>query len=111
MTALVNILSQTDCFQIYGKDIPNGMLCAGVPEDYLFDVCPGDTGGPLICNNTLTAVTSARVGCGKNRTPSLYTDVWHAMHWIRKNHSADVKPIFLTLIFCYFFTALFLSLI
>lgn len=85
MTAVVNVLNQKECVKIYGKDIPPGMICAGMPDDFLYDVCRGDTGGPLICNNTLIAVTSSRVGCGQNNTPSVYTDLWHLIHWIERN--------------------------
>ncbi|XP_017837393.1 trypsin-like isoform X1 [Drosophila busckii] len=59
------------------------MLCAGNLHDELDQSpCAGDTGSPMIANDTVYGVVSYRLGCGSKTMPSVYTNVHHEMEWI-----------------------------
>ncbi|EDW46566.1 trypsin I-P1 isoform X1 [Drosophila sechellia] len=59
------------------------MLCAGNLNNTMDEnPCAGDTGSPLIFNETVFGVVSYRVGCGSRTLPSIYTNVYMHMDWI-----------------------------
>lgn len=61
------------------------MMCAGDVDDYERDSCGGDSGGPLICNGSVTGIVSFGVGCGIPDNNGFYTNVTSYLDWIRKN--------------------------
>ncbi|KAM8711227.1 hypothetical protein ACLKA7_000377 [Drosophila subpalustris] len=68
---------------LFGAD----MLCAGnLHESNVVPTgpCPGDTGGPLFCNNSLTGIVSYTLGCAQHNVPSIYTNVHHHLDWINE---------------------------
>ncbi|XP_020718194.1 putative trypsin-6 [Ceratitis capitata] len=60
-----------------------GDLCAGDNIGFDHDPCRGDAGGPLICNDKLVAVVSWTLGCGEKESPSLYSDIYYNLDWIK----------------------------
>ncbi|XP_051784145.1 granzyme A-like isoform X1 [Erpetoichthys calabaricus] len=70
----VKVISNEEC---NGTDSYNGiltpsMMCAG-EQNGGKDVCQGDGGGPLICNEIYTGIASFGVECGKKNFPGVYT--------------------------------------
>lgn len=66
-------------------EIGDDMLCAGNINDsgnIYKGPCPGDTGGPLFCNGSLTGIVSHTVSCSYMEYPSIYTNVYHHREWI-----------------------------
>ncbi|EDV96902.1 GH16532 [Drosophila grimshawi] len=60
------------------------MLCAGNMNTSLDEnPCSGDTGDPMLRNLTIYGVVSYRLGCGNTYMPSVYTDVWYHIDWIK----------------------------
>lgn len=58
--------------------VQDGMICAGVSN-----VCTGDSGGCLICHNTLVGLVSwGPEKCGKDNLPTVYTNVGFYHEWI-----------------------------
>ncbi|KAM6224356.1 granzyme A-like [Rhynchocyon petersi] len=63
--------------------VDNSMICAGGKkgED---DTCKGDSGSPLICDNTFRGITSFGE-CGNPKKPGVYTLLTKKyLNWIRK---------------------------
>ncbi|XP_043862010.1 trypsin I-P1 isoform X2 [Drosophila santomea] len=61
------------------------MMCAGNLNNSMDEnPCAGDTGSPLILNETVFGVVSYRVGCGSKTLPSIYTNVYLHMNWIEE---------------------------
>ncbi|XP_023306550.2 putative trypsin-6 [Lucilia cuprina] len=87
----VRLYEPSECKYFLGEHYHEGTLCAGDSLNYDEDPCRGDSGGPLICNNELTGVISWTIGCGSNRVPSLYTDVWYNREWIEKHLNAGFR--------------------
>lgn len=83
----VRLFDPLECRLFLRKHFYEGILCAGDSLHYDEDPCRGDSGGPLICNDELTGIISWTTGCGTDRLPSLYTDVWHNREWIEKHLS------------------------
>ncbi|XP_075151120.1 trypsin-3-like [Haematobia irritans] len=78
----VKLYTPEECKQKLPDHYREGMLCAGEDRPFKQDPCRGDSGGPLICNHTLTGIISWTIGCGSIYTASLYTDVWYNRQWI-----------------------------
>ncbi|XP_051860137.1 putative trypsin-6 [Drosophila albomicans] len=80
----VELYTPEQCRQLipqFGAD----MLCAGnlgEPNVVPVGPCPGDTGGPLFCNGSLTGIVSYTLGCAQRDFPSIYTNVHHHLDWI-----------------------------
>ncbi|XP_019891723.2 trypsin II-P29-like [Musca domestica] len=83
----VHLFSPEECRQKLPDRFKEGMLCAGENKPFKQDPCRGDSGGPLICNNTLTGIISWTIGCGSFHAASLYTDVWYHRQWIEQQLS------------------------
>lgn len=56
-------------------------FCAGY-EQGRFDVCNGDSGGPLMLGNLQYGIVSFGHGCGRPGYPSVYTAVPRVLNWI-----------------------------
>lgn len=66
-------------------EMHDDMLCAGNIDangHMHMGPCPGDTGGPLFCNGSLTGIVSHTVSCSYIHLPSIYTNVYHHREWI-----------------------------
>ncbi|XP_002050257.2 chymotrypsin-2 [Drosophila virilis] len=88
----VKLMDRNICLSMVKTLYPE-MLCAGnFDEDGDNSPCAGDTGGPMIDNNTLVAIVSHRLGCGSRSTPSIYTDVWYHMDWINDTITNASSP-------------------
>ncbi|CAG0890783.1 unnamed protein product, partial [Cyprideis torosa] len=67
----------------------NTTICAGEEGK---DICQGDSGGPILYDTSvvedgfrrykLAGIVSLGVGCGDDRYPSIYTNVWPYLDWI-----------------------------
>ncbi|XP_006893099.1 PREDICTED: serine protease 42 [Elephantulus edwardii] len=64
--------------------VMKGMVCGY--KDGGKDACQGDSGGPMVCdyNNTWiqVGIVSWGIGCGRNGTPGIYTEVSSYRGWI-----------------------------
>ncbi|XP_039958851.1 anionic trypsin-2-like [Bactrocera tryoni] len=70
-----------------------GMICATDEDDFEKDSCAGDSGGPLICNGSVTGIVSYGYGCALHDEASYYTNVSSYRDWIRKNGLDKLRPV------------------
>ncbi|XP_049311320.1 anionic trypsin-2-like [Bactrocera dorsalis] len=76
-----------------------GMMCANNEDDFEKDSCTGDSGGPLICNGSLTGIVSFGFGCGVPYRAGYYTNVTSYLDWIRENGFGKLSSVnFISLI-------------
>jgi len=84
------VVSDEDCFMIYGGLMRENMICAGEEGK---DSCSGDSGGPLVCpvdgQSKLTGVTSWGQGCGRPDKPGAYTEVAYFIDWIKATMESE----------------------
>jgi len=74
-------ISYSVCNAAYsGAVFDTRMVCAAAPGK---DSCFGDSGGPLIQDDTLVGITSWGKGCAEDNYPSVYTRVSHYDTWIQ----------------------------
>lgn len=80
--ATIPRLSAAACAAAHPGSISASMFCAG-PLQGGVDACQGDSGGPVINPRTsrLVGVTSWGVGCGRPRSPGVYTEVSDFTPW------------------------------
>ncbi|XP_049311237.1 duodenase-1-like [Bactrocera dorsalis] len=67
-----------------------GMMCAADEDDFEQNACHGDSGGPLICNGSVTAIVAFGYRCG---TPVFYTNVTSYLDWIRENSFSKLRHV------------------
>jgi len=61
-----------------------GMMCAGRYNWTVdADPCSGDIGSPMINGRVLVGIVAYPIGCGCSHIPSVYTDVYSNINWIR----------------------------
>ncbi|XP_029780220.1 kallikrein-7 [Suricata suricatta] len=86
----VRLISSQDCKKVYKDLLGTSMLCAGIPNSKT-NACNGDSGGPLMCKNTLQGLVSwGTFPCGQPNDPGVYTQVCKFVSWINetmKRHS------------------------
>nr|KAF6410250.1 kallikrein related peptidase 10 [Rousettus aegyptiacus] len=79
----VTILSPRECEVFYPGVVTNNMMCAGL--DHGQDPCQSDSGGPLVCEDTLQGILSWGVyPCGSAQHPAVYTQICKYTSWIKK---------------------------
>ncbi|XP_053313930.1 granzyme A-like [Spea bombifrons] len=85
--ANLNIVENASCQKSYEKlyiKITDDMICAGPLKKRKDDACPGDSGGPLICSNSLRGIVSFGPQCGNPKIPGVYTRLSAKyLKWIR----------------------------
>lgn len=69
-------------------DITDEMLCFG--GDGARDSCGGDSGGPIIVENTLVGVVSWGYKCAELDHPGIYSSTSYHYNWI-KEHVGDLQ--------------------
>jgi len=78
----VTIEYLNDCKYLYqgiGDPVTDRMLCASSTNG---GPCQGDTGDPLVYDNTLIGMMSWSFGCGEGKFPAVYTDVTQFGPWL-----------------------------
>ncbi|KAM7059361.1 kallikrein-10 isoform 1-T2 [Molossus nigricans] len=79
----VTILSQRECEVFYPGVLTDNMMCAGLDQGQ--DPCQSDSGGPLVCDETLQGTLSWGVyPCGSAQHPAVYTQICKYTSWIEK---------------------------
>lgn len=78
-SANITIIDRVKCnspeYYNFNPIITKSMLCAGYVDKKKVDSCMGDSGGPLLCGDQLSGVTSfGSTRCGESKTkPGVYT--------------------------------------
>ena len=82
----VPIIDRDTCNALdsYNGVVTDNMLCAGYMSGGK-DSCNGDSGGPLIANNTLIGIVSWGYGCARETKPGVYTNVKQYADWIQEH--------------------------
>ncbi|XP_014096207.3 anionic trypsin-2 [Bactrocera oleae] len=83
----------TDYCEARTDNFAFGMMCAGDEADPERDSCSGDSGGPLICNGSVTGIVSFGVKCGIPEHAGYYTNVTSYLDWIRENGISKLRPV------------------
>ncbi|XP_041126988.1 granzyme A-like [Polyodon spathula] len=82
----VIIVDQETCKSQYHKlrqEITKNMLCAGNKKRKQ-DICNGDSGGPLLCENTYRGIASFGTRKCQGKLPSVYTHLTRQyLDWIQ----------------------------
>ncbi|XP_007124038.1 kallikrein-10 [Physeter macrocephalus] len=79
----VTILSPEDCEVSYPGVVTNNMMCAGLSGGQ--DPCLSDSGGPLVCDETLQGTLSwGDYPCGSAKHPAVYTKICKYRSWVEK---------------------------
>ncbi|XP_064345930.1 kallikrein-7 isoform X2 [Camelus dromedarius] len=80
----VKLMSLEDCKKVYKDLLKSSMMCAGIPNSST-NSCNGDSGGPLMCKDTLQGLVSwGTYPCGQPNQPGVYTQVCKFLHWIHE---------------------------
>lgn len=93
MEAEIPVVGYSQCQTVYGETLPKGSICAGETGK---DACSGDSGGPLYRRlqsadkAVQLGVVSFGDGCGKAKTPGVYTAVADHLVWISESRKS--KP-------------------
>jgi trypsin len=80
----VTIVYFNDCKYLYegiGNPVTGSMFCASSNDG---GPCQGDTGDPLVYNNTLIGMMSWSFGCGEGKFPAVYTDATKFWSWLNR---------------------------
>lgn len=78
----MDIFSDAECSRRHGVTIHPTNICAGVPEGGKGQ-CSGDSGGPLILNDTQIGIVSwSRKPCTTPPYPGVFTEVSAYVGWI-----------------------------
>ncbi|XP_004866829.1 kallikrein-10 [Heterocephalus glaber] len=79
----VTLLSPVECEVFYPGVLTHSMICAGLDQGQ--DPCQSDSGGPLVCEETLQGILSWGVyPCGSVQHPAVYTQVCKYTSWIQR---------------------------
>lgn len=60
------------------------MMCAANFNELDESPCTGDSGDPLMLDTTLYGIVTYGLGCGNPKMPSVYTNVWYHIEWIKE---------------------------
>ncbi|XP_075155389.1 trypsin isoform X1 [Haematobia irritans] len=78
----LDVFSDAECSRRHGLQIHSSNICAGVPEGGKGQ-CSGDSGGPLIVNDTQIGIVSwSRKPCTIPPYPGVFTEVSAYVGWI-----------------------------
>ncbi|XP_007955777.1 kallikrein-10 [Orycteropus afer afer] len=79
----VSVLSPKECEVFYPGVVTSNMMCAGLDQGQ--DPCQSDSGGPLVCDETLQGILSWGIyPCGSARHPAVYTQICKYSSWIER---------------------------
>jgi secreted trypsin-like serine protease len=100
LTAVQQIVGESDCSTVYGGAITSNMICAGgLSADDTTDTCQGDSGGPLVVPTATGFVqvglssfggTETGPACGDPNAPGVYARV-SALNGFIKQHVSDAS--------------------
>ncbi|KAH8289947.1 hypothetical protein KR018_008939 [Drosophila ironensis] len=85
---MTKIQTRNYCAEELRETVGEGMLCTFYD---MYDICPGDYGGPLIYAGTLIGIAVEGHGCGYGSLPSLYTSVFSYRGWIQNGSNTLMK--------------------
>jgi len=89
MAVEVGYVPEKKCSKLMDSwDITDEMLCFG--GDGVRDSCGGDSGGPIIVENTLVGVVSWGYKCAEPDHPGIYSSTSYHYNWI-KEHVGDLQ--------------------
>lgn len=95
LEADIQVKDHMSCKRQYNDKVTDNMLCAGPYNNYA-DTCEGDSGGPLMCENSdgswsLTGITSwgHHDGCGGDYF-GVYTNTEKVKDWVKRT-TADAS--------------------
>nr|AAL48408.1 AT13125p [Drosophila melanogaster] len=78
------VLMDNAVCKTYFRHYGDGMMCAG-NNNWTIDAepCSGDIGSPLLSGKVVVGIVAYPIGCGCTNIPSVYTDVFSGLRWIR----------------------------
>lgn len=77
----VKLMQREKCdLMINSQELLPEMLCAR--NDVDSSPCAGDSGAPMIYNDTIYGMATYLIGCGLLSMPTIYTDVFYHIDWI-----------------------------
>ncbi|XP_055913461.1 chymotrypsin-1-like [Eupeodes corollae] len=87
----LKVFSKKECSERHHELIHKTNICAGVEEGGKGQ-CSGDSGGPLIVNNTQVGIVSwSRKPCTIAPYPGVFTEVSNYIEWIRNTIEDDLN--------------------
>jgi len=84
--------NQCNASSSYDGRLTQNMICAGYFVSNR-DNCDGDSGGPLIIDNTLVGIVSTGYDCAQDGFPGVYTKVQNYISWIKRYVLEKKMPI------------------
>lgn len=79
----VTVLGSKECEAFYPGVITHNMICAGLDQGQ--DPCQSDSGGPLVCGETLQGILSwGDYPCGSTQRPPVFNQICKYSPWIER---------------------------
>ncbi|KAK2917106.1 hypothetical protein Q8A67_001480 [Cirrhinus molitorella] len=92
---MVPVVNNSDCDNVYGGNITNNMICAGLLNQVEKGVCTGDSGGPVVSRKGFLWIQSGILSFGKEcvnpKYPTVSTRVSQYQNWI-KSYLGSNRP-------------------
>ncbi|XP_041631237.1 chymotrypsin-2 [Drosophila kikkawai] len=90
----IMIADPITCLEMLGIK-KEDLLCGSDENPDLAQLpCPGDRGDPLMQGDIVYGIVSYLVKCDDNILPSVYTEVFHSIEWIRWILSTNVSNVY-----------------
>ncbi|XP_017077844.1 mite allergen Eur m 3 [Drosophila eugracilis] len=90
------VLLDKEVCKMHFRHYSDGMMCAVIDQGpERGQPCSGDIGSPLLKGNVIVGIVAYPIGCACKDVPSVYTDVYSGVKWIRQTAfglSSTIEP-------------------